>query len=231
MRAMRASCLIGGLLLAGCGLSTQVRPTPKGVLVGEASVGGPAVLLGGAPVPLPLSTVGVSWGFTDKSDLSTHMHLTTLLAQRIAGFDVGGSWLFVEPSGLRPALCFGWRGYVFTDFSSAALGFFDTAVTASWNLSRRFVPFVTVAAQLSSLGLAVDFSPAVGVQIRFARFSLQAEVRWFAPNQNARGAAAEWLSPYKRGAHAQRLSEQPAAAHVEPRDPLGQQRREVHVRR
>ena len=158
------------------------------------------MLLGGAPVPLPLSTVGVAWGFTDKSDLSTHMHLTTLLAQKVAGFDVGGSWLFVEPSGVRPALCFGWRGYVFSDFNSAALGFFDTTVTASWNLSRRFVPFVSITAQLSSLGLAVDFSPAVGAQIRFQRFTLQVDLRWFAPNQDARGAAAEWLSPYKHGA-------------------------------
>lgn len=200
MVAQYLRCLLGGLLLTGCGLSTQVRPTPKGVLVAEASVGGPAALVGGAPLPLPLSTIGVSWGFGEKSDLSTHMHLTTLLARRIVGFDVGGSWLFVEPAGIRPALVFGWRGYVFTDFNSGTLGFFDTAVTASWNLSRRFVPFVSVVAQLSSLGLSVDFSPAVGVQIRFSRFSLQAELRWFAPNQDVRGAAVEWLSPYKRGA-------------------------------
>ena len=197
---MRARCLWFGVLLAGCGLSTQVRPTPKGVLVAEASVGGPAVLVGGAPVPLPLSTVGVAWGFTERSDLSAHMHLTTLLAQKIAGFDVGGAWLAAEGEGARPALCFGWRGYVFIDFRSGALGFLDGALTASWNVSRRFVPFVSVAAQLSSLGLAVDFAPAVGVQIRFQRFTLQAELRWFAPNQDVRGAAPEWLSVYKRGA-------------------------------
>jgi hypothetical protein len=183
MRAMRASCLGLGLLL-----------------VAEAAIGGPAVLVGGAPLPLPLSTIGVSWGFSERSDLSTHMHLTTLIAQKIAGFDVGGSWLFAEGARARPAMVFGWRGYVFTDFSSGALGFFDAALTASWNVSRRFVPFVSVVAQLSSLGLAVDFSPAIGVQIRFARFTLQAELRWFAPNQDARGAAPEWLSPYKRGA-------------------------------
>lgn len=200
MPLARAALVVGGLLLAGCGLSTQVRPTPKGLLIAEASIGGPAVRLGGAPVPLPLSTVGVAWGFSEKSDLSAHMHLTTLIAQRVAGFDVGGSWLLLDVAGIRPALCFGWRGYVFTDFSSGALGFFDTALTASWNLSHRFVPFVTVATQLSSVGLALDVSPAVGVQIRFQRFSLQAEVRWYAPNQDARGAAADWLSPYKRGA-------------------------------
>ncbi len=197
---MRARVVAVGLLLAGCGLSTQVRPTPKGVLVAEASVGGPAALLGGAPVPLPLSAIGVAWGFSAKSDLSTHLHLTTLIAQRVAGFDVGGSWQFVEPANLRPALVLGWRGYVFTDFRSSALGFFDAGLTASWNASRRFIPFVSVVAQLSSLGPAVDFSPAVGVQIRFARFSLQAELRWFGVMQDARKASVEWLSPYKHGA-------------------------------
>ena len=187
-------------MLSGCGLSTQVRPTPKGVLVAEASVGGPAALLGGAPVPLPLSAVGVSWGFSDRSDLSTHLHVTTLIAQKVAGFDVGSTWLIGEAAGIRPAVSFGWRGYLFTDFDSEALGFVDTGLTASWNLSRRLVPFVNVIAQLSSLGLAVDVSPAIGTQIRFSRFTLQVELRWFAPNRNARGASVEWLSPYKFGA-------------------------------
>jgi len=197
---MRAWPLAIGLLGFGCGLSTQVRPTPRGVLVVEASVGGPAAITGGVPVPVPLSTIGVSWGFTQRSDLSTHLHLTTLIAQKVAGFDVGGSWLMLETKGARPGLTFGWRGYLFTDFESPALGFVDASLTASWNLSRRFVPFISVTTQLSSLGLAVDVSPAVGVQLRFSRFSLQAEVRYFAPNQDARGAAVAWLSPYKRGA-------------------------------
>lgn len=187
------------LCATGCGLSTQVRPTPKGVLVAEVSVGGPAAITGGVPVPVPLSAVGVTWGFTDRSDLSTHFHVTTLLAQKLAGFDVGGSWLAFDASGLRPALCVGWRGYVFTDFHSGALGFVDGSLALSWNVSRRFVPFVSVVAQLGS-PLTVDFAPAVGAQIRFQRFTLQAEVRWFAPSQDARGAAVAWLSPYKQGA-------------------------------
>ncbi len=196
---MRAALFPVVVVLAGCGLSTQVRPTPRGVLVAEASVGGPAVRVSGVPVPLPLSAIGVSWGLGPKSDLSTHVHVTTLLAQHVAGFDGGGSWLFLDPLGARPALCFGWRGSVFTDFKSDALGYLDGAVTASWAVGR-FVPFVSLAAQLSTLGLAVDFAPAVGTQIRFSRFTLQAELRWYAPNRDARGSSVEWLSIFKQGA-------------------------------
>lgn len=188
-----------GVFASGCGLSTQVRPTPKGFLVAEASVGGPAAITGGVPVPVPLSAAGVSWGFGDRSDLSTHVHITSLLAQKLAGFDVGGSWLGLEADGLRPALCVGWRGYVFTDFRTGALGIFEGSLAASWNASKRFVPFVSLVAQLSS-PLALDFAPAVGTQIRFQRFTLQVELRWFAPNQDARGASVKWLSPFKQGA-------------------------------
>lgn len=195
---MRAGVL-ALVLLTGCGLATQVRPTPKGVLVAEASIGGPAVIEGGAPLPLPLSAVGVSWGFGDRSDLSTHFHVTTLVAQKLAGFDVGGSWLALEADGARPALTVGWRGYVFTDFHSGAIGLFDGSLAASWNLSRRVVPFVSLVGQLSA-PLQLDFAPAVGAQFRFQRFTLQAELRWFAPTQDARGAAVKWLSPYKQGA-------------------------------
>lgn len=195
---MRAG-LWGCVLLTGCGLATQVRPTPKGVLVAEASIGGPAVIEGGVPLPLPLSAVGVTWGFGDRSDLSTHVHVTTLVAQKLAGFDVGGSWLALDGDGPRPALCVGWRGYVFTDFRSGALGLFDGSLAASWNLSRRVVPFVSLVGQLSS-PLQLDFAPAVGAQFRFQRFTLQTELRWFAPNRDARGAAVKWLSPFKQGA-------------------------------
>jgi hypothetical protein len=146
-----------------------------------------------------MSAVGVAWGFGPHSDLSAHTHVTTLLAQHIAGFDMGGSWLFAEQARARPAFCFGWRGYLFTDFKAQALGYVDATLTASWVLGR-FVPFVSLATQLSSLGLQVDFAPSVGTQIRFSRFTLVAEVRWYAPNQDARGAAVNWLSPFKQGA-------------------------------
>ena len=196
---MRAAVFPMVVVLAGCGLSTQVRPTPKGVLVAEASIGGPAARLSGVPVPLPMSAVGVAWGFGPKSDLSAHTHLTTLFAEHLAGFDAGGSWLMLDWAGLRPALCFGWRGYVFTDFKSSALGYLDAALTASWTVGR-FVPFVSFAAQVSSLGLAVDFAPSLGTQIRFSRFTFIAEVRWYAPTQDVRSASVAWLSPFKQGA-------------------------------
>ena len=199
MRPMRAWAWVAAVVLSGCGLSTQVRPTPRGVLVAEASVGGPGAILDGAPVPIPMSAVGVSWGFGPKSDLSAHTHITTLLAQRVAGFDVGGSWLVFDGGGARPALCFGGGGYLFSDFRSSALGFVDAALTASWVMGR-FVPFVSFATQLSSSGLAVDFAPAIGTQVRFSRFTLALEVRWYAPTQDTRGAAVQWLSPLQRGA-------------------------------
>ncbi len=185
---------------AGCGLTTQVRPTPKGEVRAEVGVGGPAALLGGAPVPLPLSAAGVAWGFGEASDLSAHVHLTTLLAASTPGFDVGGSWLAREQAGAVPALCLGWRAYVFTDFHSGALGFADLSLAASWQATRRLRPYAAVALQLGSAQLTADWGISLGTQIALGRHGLQVELRWFAPNNDVRGAAVEWLSPFKRGA-------------------------------
>ena len=193
---MRRAALL--LLVTGCGLTTQVRPTPKGTLVAELSVGGPAAVVG-APIPLPLSALGVAWGVLDRADLSVHTHLTTLAAAKLFGLDVGTAVAALQQAGAVPALTIGTRLYLFTDFATGTLGFYEASLAASWDVGR-FRPFVAVATQLDTQALAFDVAPALGTEIRFGRFTLVAELKWYAPNRNARFSSVPWLSPFGRGA-------------------------------
>ncbi|MBI3182237.1 MAG: hypothetical protein HYZ28_08845 [Myxococcales bacterium] len=196
MRALLATAL---MLTSGCGLITRARPTPRGVLAVEAALAGPAVVMG-APIPLPLATAGASYGIAEKADLSAHTHLTTLATYRLAGFDLGGSFLAMEQRGGAPAVSLGARGYAFTHFSDGALLYADASATASWLLRERFLSYVDLTAQWSLWEKRVVLAPALGEEVQFGRLGLQLEARWHDPFYDTRGASAPWLSPFKRGA-------------------------------
>lgn len=185
--------------LAGCGLPTHVRPVPKGQLAAEVSVGGPAALLGGAPVPLPLSAVGARYGASEQVDVSAHLQVTTMAAMRVFAMDVGATALLLEEAGARPALAFSARSYLWTDFRAAGLAF-DGTLAASWTFRDWLRPYVSFTGYVDALQGAVHASPAVGLELRLGRFVVGPELRWYAPETRAAGAAVDWLSPGGQGA-------------------------------
>jgi hypothetical protein len=190
--------LLLGVFVSGCGLTTQVRPTPEKTLAVQAAVGGPMANVG-APVPLPLGTLGVAWGFNHRADLSVHTHVTTLALSGVFGFDLGVSVLALEQHAGVPALTVGVRGYAFSDFKSAALGFYESSLAASWDVGR-FRPFVAVAVQLDLQALQFDLAPAVGTEIRFGRFTLVVDLKWYAPTRDTTVSSAPWVGLGGRGA-------------------------------
>jgi len=197
---MRRYATLPFLLAAGCGLSTHVRPVPKGALALEASVGGPAARLGPAAIPLPLSAVGASYGLAERVDLSAHTHLTTLAAFKLAGLDAGGTWLAVEQRGFVPAVALTGRGYAFTQFVGGTLWYAEVSATASYLLGERTLAFVTVTGQVDFLHSAFDWAPGLGAEVKLGRFGLQLEARWYDPTYDVRTSSVSWLSPFKQGA-------------------------------
>ena len=186
------------LLLSGCGLTTQVRPTPRGTLAPQVAVGGPMADVG-APVPLPLSTVGAAYGFHERADVSAHVHVTTLAVSRVFGVDFGSAVLLVENDAAIPAVTLGLRGYLFSDFRSATQGFAESSLAVSWDLGR-FRPFLACAVQLDGLARQYDLAPAVGTEVRFGKLTLTVDFKWYAPTRDTTVSSAPWVNPLGRGA-------------------------------
>ncbi|MBN8227863.1 hypothetical protein JYK02_10115 [Corallococcus macrosporus] len=186
-------------LACACGLPAHVRPVPAGSLALEAGVGGPAVRLEGTPVPLPLSTLGASYGLNDRWDVSAHAHLTPLLLG-VAGMDVGTTWLALEQDGARPAVALTGRGYVFSDLDTGALFHGEATAAASWLLRERFLTYVSGSALYDVVESDVLWSLAAGTRVPFGRFALQLELGWYGPDYDASVAGAEWLTPGGHGA-------------------------------
>ncbi len=196
MRWLLITALVA--LCSACGLPAHVRPVPAGTLAVEGAVGGPAALLGGVPVPLPLATVGASYGVAERVDVHAHAHLTPLLLGT-AGMDLGATWLALPEQGWRPALALTGRAYGFSDFSSGALFYGEASAAASYLLGERYLTYVSTTALYDALAGDLMWAVGVGGQVPFNRFALQLEANWYWPTYDAAAAPVSWASPGGRG--------------------------------
>ena len=183
------------LLLGGCGLSTQVRPVPRGTVEVEAAAGGPLVRLGPV-IPVPLSTVGARYGVADRVDVAAHAHLTALTFG-VAGLDVGGSWLPLEQRGAVPAVSLGGRLYgfaqVLTERGAAPRAYLELSPTVSWLFAERFLSYATASGLVQFAGGRPLWSLAVGEEVALEPWGVQLELRWYEPATATRFAAVDWV--------------------------------------
>jgi hypothetical protein len=190
---VRVALFAVALLAVGCGHLTKSRPTPAGQWAVEAALGGPLARVGDRVLPLPLSTLGATYGLSN-ADVGAHAHLTTL-AFGVAGVDVGGTYLPLEQDGARPALGVTGRLYAFTDLK-AFRPYLEVTPAVSWLFAERFLSYVS-ASVLGQTGAAPQLSVAAGEEVLLGSqkgVSLQLEWRWYEPNHDTRFEAVDWIA-------------------------------------
>lgn len=202
-----ASRLAVLLLLGACTMSRSIRPLGKGNAAASLSAGGPMVDYLGGTKPLPIAAVGVSVGVHDRVDVHGGAHLTTPLLFGLAGVDAGAGVLLVTPDGPRPAVM---ADLTLNAFAGNAGGgeppgglrvFPETDLRASWALGQRGHLIYTGPSAFLQFARPVSFgSWALGSQLRFGRWDLQAESRWVAPFRDNAIGTAEWWGPAGQGA-------------------------------
>ncbi len=170
----------------------KLRPTPKGQVTAELELGGPFAKVGGLVIPLPLTTVGASYGVAEHVDISAHLHPTAAIF-KIAGLDVGAAWQPLIQKGAVPAVTVAGRLYGFTNFISGFQPYLELGVTGSYKLADRVSPYLNVTTLIQTNAVPL-LAVGAGVEVEFGRVALQAEFRWFSPNRNTYFNAVEWQS-------------------------------------
>lgn len=171
---------------------SKLRPTPHGQVAVELELGGPFAKVGSAVIPLPLTTLGASYGVAEHFDLSAHLHPTAAVFG-IAGLDLGGSWQPLVQKGAVPAVTLAGRLYGFTDFKSGFQPYLELGVTGSYKLADRVSPYLNVTTLIQTNAVPL-LAVGAGVEVEFGRLALQAEFRWFSPNRPTLFNAVEWQS-------------------------------------
>ena len=187
---MRLGCVIGVLVLAaGCGHVTRTHPTPRGGWEVEAAVGGPLVAVGPI-IPTPMSTVGVRHGAFGRGDIGVHLHVTPAFFG-ITGGDIDTTWRVLDQRGGVPHVGLNGRLYAFNKDGDVR-NYLEITPSASWLLGERYLSYVSGTAFVQFAGGPVLFSAAIGEQVRFGRFALQGELRWYQPDYATRFVVVDW---------------------------------------
>lgn len=200
-RAKPPRWLVLVLFAVSCANTAHVRPTAKGHWDGDFNLGGPvAEVPGVAVIPLPLTSVGASYGIADNLDLQAHVHLTSLVLG-VAAVDVGSTWMFVKQAGAVPAVSVGARLFGFKSLRApGADADLELDASASWVYARRWMSYVQGGAYVQFLGGPVLPLIAVGESLRVGRTELLLEGRWYAFNEDARYHILPWTSIGNQGA-------------------------------
>jgi len=175
-------------LLTGCGTAHMARPLGKGNTAINASFGGPFAEVGGATIPVPLPTVGIKHGVSDRNDLFVEWQVMPAVMGS-AAFDVGGSWYFLDQHKARPGLSTAL--ILHTAFNDQDLWFAaDVPLIVSWQLHPRHLLYlgfhvVLVPVQAEAMeSQPFHFAPLLGGEVRLGknkRFGLGLEIKWADP--------------------------------------------------
>jgi hypothetical protein len=188
---------------AACGTTHLVRPLGAGNTRVNLSVGGPFVRFG-APIPLPVSVLGVAHGVTDAVDVHGDLH-PTALGFGVAGADVG---LAVHPiPAARHALTIGGTIYGFSNREDAVV-FADLWIGSIFRPTR----WLALGGGLHN-GLRIDTTdrelrerfpwaptPFLYGALTFGRVGLELEFRWNVISANGYRATVNYYPVGEIGA-------------------------------
>ena len=200
--------------LNGCGTLNNARPLEEGRHQVGLTVGGPMVMLSGAPIPLPNAVVegrhGVATIAERPLDINYGLNLTGT-AFGILQVHVGTSYLIMAQKGSAPALSVSNRLFI----ASNLLGAGDKAdpdtkfwaadqleLTASWLLGDHLL-YVGLGQYFDFGNPALTLTPSVGADFdpgERGGFRLHTELRYYAINQPHKVAAVTWVFPESVGA-------------------------------
>ncbi len=202
--------LVAAIFAAGCSTTHGIRPIGKGSVGVDASIGGPITQVFGAPIPLPLSTIGATVGVTDTTDVHAAFHPTAAAMFAVAAFDLGASQQLLAPSGARPRLMadltlLGAGGDLDPDQrpEGGFRFFFQPSVLASWDYGKvgqhsfytGVTGFFEAAEAFHGLGGFI-----IGSRLGVGRSHVDIEMKWLNPWDNNTNIVPEFSAPGNQGA-------------------------------
>lgn len=194
--------------LLACSMNHGVRPVGKGNVAVTGSYGGPVIEAFGAPFPLPLSTVGVRYGVSDRSDVHASFHPSVAAMFGLVGVDAGASYLVAPELGRRPAVVVDGTVSLFAgdtvdgEPEGGARVYAGGAALASWSVtSRDHLLYTGGELFWQPVPSRLYAAPVVGARLMASRrLGVGLEAKWLQPWEDVSGLTAHFYSPGQQGA-------------------------------
>ncbi len=192
--------------LAACATTHTLEPVGKNRLRMNASLGGPVLNLGGAPIPLPIATVNAAYGVEDDVDVHVGLHPVALAfnpgegSVPLLGMNGGVTWHPLQR--FRNALAIGGELYGFANRRDAVV--FGNAWIGGAGRPTRWLLLGGGIHNLLRVGVTSPefdtrtfWTPTVFLLARFnptERIGIDIEPRWYAFSQNTAILTPNWVS-------------------------------------
>ena len=125
------------ILLASCNTTRVVKPLEKGETRIVVDFGGPVV-----GIPLPLSSISLAHGISEKLTVFGGVHTTTLIYHSLQ-FDLGANYSFLETQKWQPGISGSLILNPIIDFRVGNSSIFpETAFNFYWQLRKKHIPFI-----------------------------------------------------------------------------------------
>ncbi len=207
---MFRALLLLPLALTACSTIHGVKPVGRGVIRPELSVGGPITQVYGAPIPIPLSQLGATYGLDDKTDLHAAWHTSAASFYNLFGADVGASRELLEWAGVRPRLMADLTVLTFAGDNEPGGSpggfrlFVQPTVTGSWDWGKhkRETVYVSLTALFQPFP-KLHLVPALAVGNEWAlgkRLSLTTEFKWISFYKSNLPVVPDYYGPGNIGA-------------------------------
>lgn len=201
--------LLLAALSGGCAASHAVAPLERGQSGITSSIGGPFVQYAGAPIPLPITSVGYRYGIDGHTDVHASLYLTQLALFKVGGFDMGIARELMTADGPRPRLMMDLNTtWFFGDRSEGdpegGVRFFpELSLIASWDLGRAKHHVYLGVDNFFQLVPTFHYypTPLIGTELKASKgLGIQLELGWNAPWKDTLMVNPVWYGPGNLGA-------------------------------
>ena len=190
-------------LAAGCSASRGVAPLGAGNGAITSSIGGPLVEYAGAPIAVPIGSLGYAHGVSDKSNVHAALYPTLIGAP---GADLGVATELRAPGNGGPRLMADAMVYAFTGSQpdgtpqGGTRVFPDLQLIAAWPTEKR-TGYLGID-QFFQPGKEFHYyvSPMLGGELRAGRVGFVGEWMWLAWTKNNTDGVPRWYGIGGQGA-------------------------------
>lgn len=197
-------------MLFSCSTVRVVKPLAKGETELGVSLGGPVIGLGSVVLPVPMTSLNVAHGFTDRLTAFSGLNTTSLLF-RVVQLDLGVGYGLLKQNGFRPGVvALGTANIVFDGWEGNARFYPQVDLHTYWDVKKGkgtlysgFSNWFELSnRQINSTEQNNFWAPNIyiGTKLNGKKVNWHIETRYIAPNYKNDYTVVDWKGIGDKGA-------------------------------